>query len=77
MDPIRVGVIADQTGPLSVIGTAMARTPRWVTRKARESSAAKPPPRFDADAGQLSRRPTRRSRMSSHTGKTITAPRRK
>jgi branched-chain amino acid transport system substrate-binding protein len=30
MDPIRVGVIADQTGPLSVIGTAMANVARMV-----------------------------------------------
>jgi ABC-type branched-subunit amino acid transport system substrate-binding protein len=30
MDPIRVGVIADQTGPLSVIGMAMANTARMV-----------------------------------------------
>jgi branched-chain amino acid transport system substrate-binding protein len=30
MDPIRVGVIADQSGPLSVIGTAMANVARMV-----------------------------------------------
>jgi ABC-type branched-subunit amino acid transport system substrate-binding protein len=30
MDPIRVGVIADQTGPLSVIGMAMANVARMV-----------------------------------------------
>jgi ABC-type branched-subunit amino acid transport system substrate-binding protein len=30
MDPIRVGVIADQTGPLSVMGTAMSNVARMV-----------------------------------------------
>ena len=30
MDPIRVGVVADQTGPLSVIGAAMANVARMV-----------------------------------------------
>ena len=45
-DPIKVGVIADQTGPLSIIGLANANVAQDGRRRhQREGRAARPPPR--------------------------------